>query len=137
MSFWQKILAFFGIKQAALKLVPVVSPPKEEIPKPVTAAPIVSPSTPPLTGAKPGPRRINAEGMALVEQFEGLDLHAYLDSVRVATIAWGRIKYDDGSSVKMGDTCTREQANQWLQEDLEKDGGIFVRHYFPSLNDDE
>jgi lysozyme len=75
--------------------------------------------------------------MALVEQFEGLDLKAYTDSVGVWTIAWGRILYDDGSRVKMGDTCTRAQADQWLIEDLERDGCQYVRKYFPSLNDDQ
>lgn len=119
--------------------------PKETpvVPKPVGVpilAPAVVPSVPVSTGstgAQTGPRRINAEGMALVEQFEGLNLHAYQDSVEVWTIAWGRIQYDDGSKVKMGDTCTRAQADQWLMEDLEKDGGQYVRKHFSSLNDDQ
>jgi len=129
---------------------PVVTPPKEVAPvaAPKRAAPpsgsnstggAIAPSVPITVPASPiGPRRINAEGMALVEQFEGLDLHAYLDSVKVPTIGFGRIKYDDGSSVKMGDTCTRAQADQWLQEDLEKDGGQYVRRYVAhALNDDQ
>lgn len=120
--------------------------PKETpvVPKPVGVpilAPAVVPSVPVSTGstgAQTGPRRINAEGMALVEQFEGLNLHAYQDSVEVWTIAWGRIQYDDGSNVKAGDTCTRAQADQWFMEDLEKDGAQYVRREVkPLLNDDQ
>lgn len=71
-------------------------------------------------------RQINAEGLALVEYYEGLYLKAYQDSVGCWTIGLGRIKHDDGAPVKEGDTCTKEQADAWLQTDLEKDGGHFV-----------
>ena len=56
---------------------------------------------------------ISQEGIALIKRFEGCELEAYLDSVKIPTIAYGRIK-----NVKMGDTCTQEQAEQWLEEEL-------------------
>ena len=43
---------------------------------------------------------------------EGLRLHAYQDSGEVWTIGVGHIK-----DVKQGDTCTYQQALEWLQED--------------------
>lgn len=71
--------------------------------------------------------QISSDGIELVKHFEGLYLNAYLDSVGVATIGFGRIKYDDGSPVKIGDTCTEQDALRWLAEDLEKDGAHYVK----------
>jgi lysozyme len=58
---------------------------------------------------------ISAEGIALIKKFEGCKLEAYLDSVNVPTIAFGRTK-----NVKIGDTCTKEQAEAWLEEEMEE-----------------
>lgn len=57
--------------------------------------------------------RISDKGLALIKEFEGLRLVAYLDSVGVPTIGYGHTR-----GVKMGDTCTREQADAWLMEDV-------------------
>lgn len=57
--------------------------------------------------------KISAAGKALIKSFEGCRLSAYLDSVGVPTIAWGRTK-----DVKMGDTCTQEQADAWFDEEM-------------------
>ena len=56
---------------------------------------------------------ISQEGISLIKRFEGCRLEAYLDSVGIPTIAYGRIK-----NVRMGDTCTQEQAEKWLEEEL-------------------
>ena len=55
---------------------------------------------------------IGPAGLALIKEFEGVRLAAYLDSVGVPTIGYGHTK-----GVQMGDTCTEEQADQWLRED--------------------
>jgi lysozyme len=80
---------------------------------------------------------INSAGLALVKYYEGLYLTACEDSVGVSTIGYGRILYDDGSHVRNGDTCTEDDANKWLIEDLEKDGAHFVRAWTPGLNADQ
>lgn len=49
---------------------------------------------------------------ALIRTFEGLKLSAYPDSGGVPTIGFGHTK-----GVKLGDTCTAEQAEAWLAED--------------------
>ena len=49
-----------------------------------------------------------------IKQFEGYKDVAYLDSSSVATIGWGHT-----IGVKLGTTCTEEQAERWLREDLE------------------
>ena len=54
------------------------------------------------------------EGLQLTEKFEGLRLTAYKDSVGVPTIGYGHTR-----GVAMGMTCTQEQAEQWLQEDVQ------------------
>lgn len=71
--------------------------------------------------------QISKEGLALIQHFEGCYLHAYLDSVKVPTIAWGRIVYPDGTKVKMGDTCTQEQADEWLRQDVESEAAKYMR----------
>jgi len=51
----------------------------------------------------------------LIKKFEGLRLKAYLDGGGVATIGYGTTK-----GVKLGDTCTQEQADEWLQRDAQE-----------------
>lgn len=48
-----------------------------------------------------------------LRRHEGCRLRAYKDTVGVWTIAYGRTK-----GVKQGDTCTQEQADEWLKEDM-------------------
>ena len=55
---------------------------------------------------------IGERGLALIREFEGVRLAAYLASVGVPTIGYGHTK-----GVQMGDTCSQEQADQWLKED--------------------
>jgi len=56
---------------------------------------------------------ISKEGLSLIKSFEGCKLEAYLCAANVPTIAWGRTK-----DVKMEDTCTQEQADKWLEEEI-------------------
>jgi lysozyme len=57
--------------------------------------------------------KISEEGISLIKKFEGCKLEAYLDAVDVPTIAYGRTK-----DVKIGDICTQQQAEDWLEEEL-------------------
>jgi lysozyme len=56
---------------------------------------------------------ISDKGLALIRESEGLVLKAYLCPAGVWTLGHGHTK-----GVKPGDTCTREQAEQWLLEDV-------------------
>lgn len=56
---------------------------------------------------------LNKSALDLVKSFEGCRLDAYLDSVKIPTIGYGHTR-----NVKMGDTCTQEQADAWLLADL-------------------
>lgn len=76
---------------------------------------------------KNGKFLINKSGLELVKHFESCSLNAYLDPVNVWTIAWGRIRYPDGRSVKKGDACTQEEADSWLLHDLYEEGGKYIR----------
>lgn len=73
--------------------------------------------------------QISTNGVELIKEFEGLYLKSYRDSVGVWTIAYGRINYDDGRPVRANEACTKEQAEKWLTEDIEKEGSHFVRAY--------
>ena len=49
---------------------------------------------------------------SMIKKWEGCKLKAYKDGGGVWTIGWGHTK-----GVKENDTCTQEQADNWLQEE--------------------
>src|SRR5258708_6178734 len=55
----------------------------------------------------------SSNGMHLTEQFEGDRLTAYQDSKGVWTIGYGHTR-----GVVPGMTCTQQQADRWLAEDI-------------------
>tara|TARA_R110000824_G_scaffold14762_4_gene62591 strand:- start:248 stop:691 length:444 start_codon:yes stop_codon:yes gene_type:complete len=59
--------------------------------------------------------KISEEGKMLIKKFEGCKLDSYRCSANVATIGYGHTK-----DVSDGDTCTQEEADQMLAEDLEE-----------------
>jgi len=52
---------------------------------------------------------------SFIAHWEGCRLSAYLDVANVPTIGYGRT-----TNVRMGDTCTQEQADAWLAEEVEQ-----------------
>lgn len=61
---------------------------------------------------------VSNKGVDLICEFEGKRLSAYDDGVGVWTIGFGTIKYPDGVRVEKGDTCTLEQAKEYMRHDL-------------------
>jgi len=57
--------------------------------------------------------QISEEGKQLIKKFEGCRLEAYKCSAGVWTIGYGRT-----TNVQEGDTCTQEEAEKWLNEEL-------------------
>ena len=57
--------------------------------------------------------RTSAIGRKLIKTFEGFRSEAYLCPSGVPTIGYGHT-----SGVQMGDTCTKEEADEFLKEDL-------------------
>lgn len=57
--------------------------------------------------------QISQIGLDAIKGYEGVRLNAYLDSVNVATIGVGHTR-----GVKMGDTITYEQCDDFLRDDL-------------------
>ena len=62
------------------------------------------------------------KGLDLIKSFEGLRLSAYKDVVGVVTIGYGTT-----SGVKMGDTITKERAEELLREDVKRLEGYVDR----------
>lgn len=64
-------------------------------------------------------RRINEDGLKLVQHFEGLYLTAYRDPVGIWTIGYGHtgLTHNDGT-VHAGRTITREEASALLKYDM-------------------
>jgi lysozyme len=61
----------------------------------------------------------SAACVALVKEFESCRLQAYRDPVGIPTIGWGHTR-----GVAMGMVISQEQADKWLQEDLQAAGEI-------------
>lgn len=59
--------------------------------------------------------RTNKKGIALIKKWEGYRDKAYICAGGVCTIGYGHTQ-----SIEMGTTCTKEQAEQWLIEDIER-----------------
>jgi lysozyme len=59
-------------------------------------------------------------GIELIKRFEGLRLKAYICSGGVDTIGYGTTILPNGIKVPKSSTCTKEQAEMFLKNDLEK-----------------
>lgn len=58
-------------------------------------------------------KKVSATGLDFIIQEEGMILHPYLDSVKVATIGVGCTYYENGQKVKMSDPAiTKERAKE-------------------------
>ncbi|WP_296321241.1 lysozyme [Reyranella sp.] len=66
-------------------------------------------------------------GIALIKEFEGLELEAYPDPGNKVTGEPWTIGYGHTHGVRQGDTCTEEQATEWLREDLKATEGA-IKH---------
>lgn len=65
----------------------------------------------------------STKAFELIRLFEASNvckLKAYLDTGGVPTIGWGTTLYPDGKKVKMGDTCTEAQADEYLVHDVKE-----------------
>lgn len=71
---------------------------------------------------------INKRGLDLIVHFEGFYPKAYLCPARVWTLGHGTIRYPNGTPVRRGDTCTREQALEWLKYEIDKKE-ISINHF--------
>jgi len=71
-------------------------------------------------------------GEEIIKHFEGLRLRAYLCPAGVPTIGWGHTK-----GVKLGDTCTPEQAQEWFLEDYDLARRIVLRHVESKLSENQ
>lgn len=63
-------------------------------------------------------QHIGPAGAALIHESESCRLKAYLDSGGLPTIGWGTTRYPDGRRVKLGDTCTQDEADAYFAHDL-------------------
>lgn len=53
------------------------------------------------------------DGKSIVKKYEGCKLKAYLCPAGIPTIGYGHTH-----NVKLGDTCTQQQAEEWLEDDF-------------------
>lgn len=72
------------------------------------------------------------KGLELIKEFEGFRANAYKCPAGVVTIGYGNTFYKDGSKVQMGDTITKEDAEELLNYISEKNFGTYVDKYVTS-----
>lgn len=58
--------------------------------------------------------KISKQGIKLIKKFEGFKPYTYLCPANILTIGYGHTR-----AVRLGQTCTEEEAEQFLKEDLE------------------
>lgn len=63
---------------------------------------------------------LDQKGRDFIQSNEGLRLKAYLDGGGLPTIGYGTTIYPTGVKAKMGDMCTKEQANEYFVNDSVK-----------------
>jgi lysozyme len=76
---------------------------------------------------------INEAGLALLREYEGCRLQAYLDAGGIPTIGFGHT----GPDVRLGQTCTQEQADAWLMENASAAADGVAAHVRVPLNENE
>jgi len=76
-------------------------------------------------------------GVALVKEFEGCSLKAYLCPAKKPTIGYGNTFYANGSKVKIGDTITQEQADELLRQTLKGFESIVSKRIKAPLNQNQ
>lgn len=75
---------------------------------------------------------INAAGLKLIEDSEGLRLTSYNDGGNVPTIGWGHTK-----GVEYGQTITRDQAVAFLEDDLKDAEAAVDKYVLVPLNENQ
>ena len=76
--------------------------------------------------------KISEKGLALIKEFEGCQLTAYQDEVGVWTIGSGVTNSDKSitkTTIKKGLTITKEKAEEWLRECLNKRYAPLISKY--------
>lgn len=62
---------------------------------------------------------LGAAGETLIKSFESLRLVVYPDEDGIPTGGWGHTGwYSPGVPMRIGDTCTQDQAQAWFQSDV-------------------
>ncbi len=95
-----------------------------------------------VAAAKPvappkGPRTINAQGLGIIKEFEGVELTSYLCPADIRTVGYGHT----GPDVRLGMTITLAEAERLLRKDVAKfeqavarlTGGVATDNQFSAL----
>lgn len=83
-------------------------------------------------------RKVNKAGIDLIKSFEGLFLKPYLDPIKIPTIGYGTIKYENGKSVTMADPAiTEERAIELLEWEVNEKAHNVERMVKVQINDNE
>jgi len=83
-------------------------------------------------------RKVNNAGIKLIQSFEGLFLKPYLDPIKIPTIGYGTIQYENGVKVSMKDpVITEARAIELLQHEVDMKAAAVEKMCKVQLNDNE
>ena len=83
-------------------------------------------------------RRVNKAGIELIKGFEGLFLKPYLDPIKIPTIGYGTIMYENGVKVTMKDPAiTETRAVELLQWEVNEKAAAVEKMVKVPINDNE
>lgn len=83
-------------------------------------------------------RKVNQAGLDLIKSFEGLFLKPYLDPIKIPTIGYGTIAYENGAKVTMADPeITEARAIELLQWEVDEKAASIAGMVKVPLNDNE
>lgn len=77
--------------------------------------------------------RTTEEGILLIKSFENCRLTAYKGLDSLWTLGWGRV----GRGIKEDDTCTQDQADQWLMDDVSECERAVLSYIYIQLTDNQ
>ncbi len=84
--------------------------------------------------------KLPQEALDLIKTSEGLVLKAYADPKTKAepyTIGYGTTVYPNGVKVKLGEVCTKQQAEEWFLHDVQAFSGKVMKQLPVNLTDNQ
>lgn len=83
-------------------------------------------------------RKINKAGLNVVKSFEGLFLKPYMDPIKIPTIGYGTIRYENDMKVSMQDPAiSEERATELLMYELNKKASAVEKMVKTQINENE
>lgn len=79
--------------------------------------------------------RLTEDGLEMIKLFEGEELKVYLDVAGYPTVGYGHL-VQPGDNLELGDTISKEQADNFLRSDIKKAESYVKKHVKVPINNE-